>query len=332
MKRIEWIDYSKAIGIILVIIGHCYSCFLVDWIYSFHMPLFFMLSGLTFSVRKSPKEFTVSKIKSLLIPYLLYSVLRFMWVCLTDIKQYGFVLENIVQRVIGIILCIRDSRFSVGLWFLPLLFIAEEVVYCIIKYVRSRKLQAIIFVGGGIANLIIVSVYPIKLFWGIDIIFIVSMFIFIGMILRNVIDNLQKGKNAILIICALLAINFCAFYFNRKMLGMRVDIYYHHYGNLVLYLLSATSGAIATMLLSCKLRSAKVLLHIGRSTLHIYCLHHIFIDIIQILIGKMKLPSLFFENQIIITAINMIILVVCLFICMACITFARKTKSIATNA
>ncbi|MDA9004038.1 acyltransferase family protein [bacterium] len=60
--RSEWVDYCKAIGIILVVYGHVarglfnagigssipwYS--LVDSIvYSFHMPLFFFLSGLFF--------------------------------------------------------------------------------------------------------------------------------------------------------------------------------------------------------------------------------------------------------------------------------------------
>ena len=48
-NRIEWVDEAKGIGIILVMLGHCYLnwnfCF---WFYSFHMPLFFILSGYTF--------------------------------------------------------------------------------------------------------------------------------------------------------------------------------------------------------------------------------------------------------------------------------------------
>ena len=49
VKRIEWIDVCKGLGIFLVFIGHTnvsqLSCTLYDWIYSFHMPLFYMLSG-----------------------------------------------------------------------------------------------------------------------------------------------------------------------------------------------------------------------------------------------------------------------------------------------
>ena len=45
-KRIEWIDIAKGIGIILVVIGHISQIeVLNDIIYSFHMPLFFIISG-----------------------------------------------------------------------------------------------------------------------------------------------------------------------------------------------------------------------------------------------------------------------------------------------
>ena len=55
-KRIEYIDIAKGIGMILVVIGHCINdkTFPGTWIYSFHMPLFFVLSGLCFSDKKYP--------------------------------------------------------------------------------------------------------------------------------------------------------------------------------------------------------------------------------------------------------------------------------------
>ena len=46
--RLEWVDISKGIGILLVIIGHCVYIggSIHNWIFSFHMPLFFILSGM----------------------------------------------------------------------------------------------------------------------------------------------------------------------------------------------------------------------------------------------------------------------------------------------
>jgi fucose 4-O-acetylase-like acetyltransferase len=45
--RVGWIDFCKGIGIFLVVLGHILrDVIAVDYIYSFHMPLFFFLSGL----------------------------------------------------------------------------------------------------------------------------------------------------------------------------------------------------------------------------------------------------------------------------------------------
>jgi len=53
MNRIDYLDIAKGIGIILVYIGHCYIgertqtlSNVIYWIYSFHMPFFFFVSGM----------------------------------------------------------------------------------------------------------------------------------------------------------------------------------------------------------------------------------------------------------------------------------------------
>ena len=52
-KRIQYIDIAKTLGIILVIAGHIVSSDteIKKVIYSFHMPLFFMLSGMLLKVK-----------------------------------------------------------------------------------------------------------------------------------------------------------------------------------------------------------------------------------------------------------------------------------------
>ena len=47
-KRISWIDMAKGYGTILVIFAHIHYGGLRTWIYTFHMPLFFFLSGYVF--------------------------------------------------------------------------------------------------------------------------------------------------------------------------------------------------------------------------------------------------------------------------------------------
>lgn len=51
-ERIDWIDVARGIGIVAVVVGHVWTRGpLRDAVYSFHMPLFFLLSGYLFSPR-----------------------------------------------------------------------------------------------------------------------------------------------------------------------------------------------------------------------------------------------------------------------------------------
>lgn len=69
----------KGIGIILVVIGHssCRLPYVNQVIYSFHMPLFFIASGLFFQERalSSKKSFVKKKVKGLYLPYLKWSLI-----------------------------------------------------------------------------------------------------------------------------------------------------------------------------------------------------------------------------------------------------------------
>ncbi len=44
-KKYDWIDWMKALGIYLVILGHFFSVG-EEFIYVFHVPLFFLVAGL----------------------------------------------------------------------------------------------------------------------------------------------------------------------------------------------------------------------------------------------------------------------------------------------
>lgn len=47
-KRILCLDYSKGIAILLLLLSHCMSgtSILKTWIFSFHMPIFFIICGI----------------------------------------------------------------------------------------------------------------------------------------------------------------------------------------------------------------------------------------------------------------------------------------------
>ena len=79
-KRVEYIDVAKGIAIWLVVIGHTISSqykgvMLNRWIYSFHMPLFFILSGYFFKERAF--KITLKKaVCGLLVPYFIINGIK----------------------------------------------------------------------------------------------------------------------------------------------------------------------------------------------------------------------------------------------------------------
>lgn len=47
-NRIKYMDIAKGIGMLMVLVGHTYAGFLCSLANSFHMPLFFIISGYFF--------------------------------------------------------------------------------------------------------------------------------------------------------------------------------------------------------------------------------------------------------------------------------------------
>ena len=73
-KRIDWIDMAKGYGMLFVIMAHCDVGVLGLWMYTFHLPLFFMLSGYTFSHKENVKDFLLKKCRTMLVPYFLLGI------------------------------------------------------------------------------------------------------------------------------------------------------------------------------------------------------------------------------------------------------------------
>ncbi len=76
-ERISFIDTAKGLGIIAVVAGHIYPPgFLHTFIYLFHMPLFFFISGYLFKP-KNNAGFAVAKLKQLMVPYFSFLLLAY---------------------------------------------------------------------------------------------------------------------------------------------------------------------------------------------------------------------------------------------------------------
>lgn len=108
-NRIEWIDVAKGIGIMLVILGHTIDLNYSSIIYTFHMPLFFLLSGLFAKHYDCFKTAVKKRTHTILIPWMnLYIISLFVVLIIpewrTELNVNGLLMElyttntNLIQN------------------------------------------------------------------------------------------------------------------------------------------------------------------------------------------------------------------------------------------
>ena len=89
-SRYEWVDVAKSLGLDLMVIGHM-SLLLPHWtkiIYTFHMPIFFVLSGMLHT-NKDFKQ-TLNKVwRSLILPYLIIATSWSPYYTIMNFKHVG---------------------------------------------------------------------------------------------------------------------------------------------------------------------------------------------------------------------------------------------------
>jgi fucose 4-O-acetylase-like acetyltransferase len=154
-QRFQWVDIAKGIGIILVVYGHVMRGLdgsnLIDkrifylsdtFVYSFHMPLFFILSGLFFtrSIEKyMPGGLFVEKCKTILYPYIIWSLLQ------TGIEIVLSQFTNGKEELSSLFTCLLVPRAQ--FWFLFALFFINIANLVIFKYLKQ----------GGVIVLLVIS-------------------------------------------------------------------------------------------------------------------------------------------------------------------------------
>ncbi len=150
--RVNWIDSARFFAMILVIAGHheLFAPYGKVWVYSFHMPLFFMLSGLFFK----PASFGKPLLKSL-VKYLRAYILPYAVAVILMAYVAGWARGAVFGRF-GVesydASWILKSSFFYGngwgvLWFLPCLFTASVLMAVLCSLVQSEIVRAVIVIA-----------------------------------------------------------------------------------------------------------------------------------------------------------------------------------------
>lgn len=138
-KRVEYIDVAKGIGILLVVLGHNKLTssdypLLLQIIYSFHMPLFFLLSGVFFKPDYGFWELAKRRFRTLLLPFI--TTLLFLYLGSGFFSNMSW--DIIIRRLAKATYAGVTTLDWVPLWFLPHLFLVVMFSYLFIKLIYDR--------------------------------------------------------------------------------------------------------------------------------------------------------------------------------------------------
>jgi len=287
-ERTEWIDLARGWAIVLVVFAHTpIPAKLSSYIYSFHVPLFFIISGflLHSGLSKKPTDFIKNKVLRLAVPYLFFSLIGYAYWLIA--RHFGWEAGadsiNIMTPLNGTFMAIRDSLFMThnsALWFICSLFVSEIVFYLIYKMVKGDKF---LLVSAAFAIMVVGMIYNTfdgaALPWAIDTIPIVLVFLCFGYFVHEYYPVWKKVRAQYNLIrwgamLSLLTLSIVSWILITKTPAGLVDMYYGIYGNFVLYFVAAFSGALAVMLLfESFILKFKQLSYIGANSLIIYALH-----------------------------------------------------------
>lgn len=253
-SRIEWVDVAKGVGILLVVFGH-----LIDgrsfpglYIWSFHMPLFFFLSGLFMSETISLQAIA-KRARQLLLPC-------FVFTAISCIVQY-YVLGNSLD-----FLC---HSLPVPLWFLTTLFLCDVWCRCL-----CRVMNVWLVLSVSLALSFFLQYYNIGTIYSLSSVFPASVFYLLGNIFNRFKISSMGGAIYLLFVLPMIPLLIILFNLHTNLDSNAIT----WAGYIV-----AVLGICQTIMISNKICQYRmfnnILSFLGRNSLVIMLTHFIFLQL-----------------------------------------------------
>lgn len=284
-KRIDWIDCSKGIAILLVILGHTTMSggspleqILRGGIFSFHMPLFFILSCVTFKLSGDDSQFmkkTRKAFKHLIFSALILYGLRTLINIVNNfqsIEWKSYIAEKINVLVYGSGVNVNISNATIPafgmMWFFVALFFGRTLFdYLHLRLTGTKYVLAIVMctiVGVALGN---IQWLPLSM----DVALAAMPFFWFGNYLKKV-DLSDKCILKCLIFLVVWGLTFAFSYFFAH---DYMELAERRYPIFPLCYVTAITGTMFIAYFS-QLASkfiARPFVYIGRSSIYFYCVH-----------------------------------------------------------
>ena len=288
-KRLAWLDIAKAFTIFLVVLGHTLRGSICQRIvYSFHVPTFFFLSGMTCRGDHFSKRIKSDFIR-IMIPYYCFgiiSILVFYFLGTFVAGKFDLAINTSLGGNLWelIFACPKGNRmkFNMPLWFLPCLFVTKLLYYVLYKLCKGSQIAVLLSsFACAILGFIYVRYIGIRLPFNISVALKMLAFFSLGRCFFLTLPLLEKVQftrlktllsgTTILLITGIIAT-----------LSPKVNYSGDTFPNIVSFLATATLGCLGICFISMGIDSNKFLESIGQRTLSVLVMH--------------KFPVLFFQT------------------------------------
>lgn len=301
-KRLEYLDMAKGVGIFLVVLGHIEYIqeTTLRWIFSFHMPLFFVIGGfLAYKKQEEGKRLSDSirsKAKGILIPYASFSII------LLTMNTAGRLLDPEFLSGEALVRQYLDTATGYGvhiLWFLPAYFIASSSFLILKKKLKpaASGLAVILLaaVSGLLSRFAGLDQYlnfslPLWGYAAYDLLitflraFLAQPFLLAGWYLAAAEEKISLGTEA-----SGRSLRFLPgvlLFIPGAWLALRLPVFDLHYLYVMpLHYLSALVTCTALLCLTRSLPPVRPLCWMGRNSLVIMCTHATFFVVYYISLG-----------------------------------------------
>lgn len=288
-NRLDYLDVAKGIGIILVVFAHVnYTKELLVLIYSFHMPLFFLISGMLFKRDRYPDfaSFFKRRLKTLFLPYAIYALASIAVLYLAERAYAPLELFDVsASQYIGYLSQILISNWSgvhvnSPLWFIPCLLLVEALYFFISK-LKTRAIIPICILLACCGWFMESEMLPFDntaLPWSMDsALFALSFYAtgnlsapFVKERIQRVKASEHKTKICILAVLACAVVWLPLAVMNGKItLGSKV------LNNGILLYVNGILGSLIVLAISVILEKSRFLLYCGRNSFDIMASHYL---------------------------------------------------------
>jgi len=249
--RYCWINALRATGITFVVMGHTLGIgkYLENYIFSFHMPLFFFISGLVLTKERVAENWGASfKHYSLrlLVPYAIFSFGTYLpWMLFTRRLGADASLNiPLWKPIIGTFYGIGIDgwlQHNAMLWFFPCIFVTHFLFKVLLYILKGPSLVVGVF-ASAVIGILLANNLNFRLPWGVEISFIAMPFYSCGYWVSSKCIDLfpKRSLQTALVLFLMMGIQFFCIYLNG-----RVDMNFISLGNPLLFYLGAFAGIAA---------------------------------------------------------------------------------------